>query len=455
MMNYLHVRRVIILSFAVLYLTNSFLKSSYISILCSFLLAYIVISALPELPKANLLVSMGIFILGSILLIYQGASSNLWLAALSNNSGLVTLFIAVPLFGLPFFFENYQDDLKALAVKYMTNVWVFCLLVAAVSHLLGVLLSIGAIALIYELFKNNARLYRAEKPFLAAIYQGYIATGFWSPAWASMIVVTENLHLEWLELIPLGLVFALGSIALSLFILKLTLKRSGESYPNLKPDYGAAVNLRRIYTLLGLLLGLIVTIIFFDHYTTWQILVIIPVVALLYPIFSALIMGKFPQLKIGFINYYDKTLLRIKNEVVLFTAAGFLGKSLELSGIARVIPQLLPPWLIKYPFLLLLFLMSIMVAASLCGIHPVVSGSALVGTINPGTIGLSVVTFAFTILSGWSVSILLSPFSATSLITSGLTGIPSWDISLRINGPFGLILLIMLALTLTLLLPVL
>lgn len=455
-MNYLkHIRRIVILFFAGLYLLNYFLNSPNISILSSFLLVFIIVSALPELPRTNLLVSMGIFIVGSVILLYLDKPPLLWLAALSNNSGLVALFISVPLFGLPFFFENYQDDLRNLALKYMTNVWVFCLLVAAVSHLLGVLLSIGAIALVYELFKKNALLYKAEKPFLAALHQGYMATGFWSPAWASMVVVTQTLNLEWLQIIPFGIAFALGSIVLSLLLLKLNLKRSGESYPNLKPDHEVSVNWRRINTLVALLLGLILTIVLFDYYTDWKILIIIPIVALLYPICCALLLGKTPQLKSGFSNYYDKTLFKIKNEIVLFTAAGFLGKSLELSGIARVIPELLPPWLIKYPFLLLLFMMFIMVAASLCGIHPVVSGSALVGAINPAALGLSVFVFAFTILSGWSVAILVSPFSAISLISSGLTGIPSWDISLRINGPFGFILLIILALVLTLLMPVL
>lgn len=455
MNNHNHARRIILLSFAFLYIVNYFLNSPNISFISSLLLVYIILSALPELPRLNLLVSMGIFIVGFIILIYKGTPLNLWLAAFSNNSGLVALFISAPLFGLPFFFENYQDDLKNLMVKYMSNVWVFCLLVAVVSHLLGVLLSIGAIALVYELFNKNARLYQAEKPFIAAMHQGYMATGFWSPAWASMIVVTQNLDLEWLKIIPLGIVFAFGSIALGLFLIKLNLKHSGESYPDLKPDPGVSVNWRRINTLVGLLLGLILTIVIIDYFTTWQILIIIPIVALLYPVCCALIMRKTPQLKTGLTNYYDKTLFRIKNEIVLFTAAGFLGKSLELSGIAQIIPQLLPQWLIKYPFLLLLFLMLIMVAASLCGIHPVVSGSALVGAINPAALGLSVFAFGFTILSGWSVAILVSPFSAISLITSGLTGIPSWNISLRINGFFGFSLLIVLALILTLLLPVL
>lgn len=436
-----HFRRLIVALFAVIYLVNYFLKIPQLSILSSFLIIIIVLQALPDLPKTNLRVCLGLLIIGGLLLIFKGASPALWLSALVKNAGLVTLFVAVPLIGLPLYYDKYEAELKNLALRHLTGVWGFCLLIAIVSHLLGVIISIGAVPLIYELFKNNARLYKAEKLFLVALLQGYMATGFWSPAWASMAVVTHNLAIPWLSIIPFGLLFTVMAISLSLFLIYLEIRRNPGSYQNLTPDYNVTVSWQKIITLVLLIGGFIGAIILVDIATSWELLIIIPLVSILFPPVAAVLLRKGPQLKKGLQNYYFVSLLKVKNEIILFTAAGFLGKALEVSGISQVIPQLLPPWLQHYPLFTIIFLMSIMILISLPGIHPVVTGSALVGAIDPITLGLTPMIFGLTILTGWALSILLSPFSAVSLILSGLEGIPSWNISLKLNGPFGVALL--------------
>jgi len=435
-----HFRRLIVALFAIIYLVNYFIKSPQLAILGSLLLILIVVQALPDLPKTNLRVCLGLLIIGGLLLVLKGASPALWLTSIAKNSGLVTLFIAVPLIGLPLYYDKYEEELKNLALRHLTGVWGFCLLISVVTHLLGVIISIGAVPLIYELFKNNARLYKAEKLFLIALLQGYMTTGFWSPAWASTAVVSQNLS-PWLTIIPWGLLFTVLAISLSLFLIFLEIRRHPQLYHNLIPDPSIKVCWSKIATLVVLIVGFIGAIILVDLATSWDLLVIISLVSLLFPLVTAGILGKGPELQQGLKKYYNVSLLKVKNELVLFTAAGFLGKSLELSGVSSIIPQLLPSWLHSYPFITILLLMSIMIIISLPGIHPVVTGSALVGAINPVTLGLTPLLFGLTILTGWALSILLSPFSAVSLITSGLEGIPSWNISLKLNGPFGLLLL--------------
>ncbi|MBZ4653466.1 MAG: hypothetical protein JG781_805 [Peptococcaceae bacterium] len=83
--------------------------------------------------------------------------------------------------------------------------------------------------------------------------------------------------------------------------------------------------------------------------------------------------------------------MKVNNEMVLFTAAGFLGKSLEFAGVSKIIPQLIPSWLSQYHFLSILFLMLIIVLVSLTGIHPVVTGSTLVGAIDPLSVNARII----------------------------------------------------------------
>lgn len=443
-----HFRRLIIALFAVIYLINYFLNIPQLNYFGSILIIIIVVQALPNLPKTNLRVCLGLFLIGGLLLVIKGASPALWLAALVKNAGLVTLFVAVPLIGIPLYYDNYEKELKNLALRHLTGVWGFCLLIAVITHLLGVIISIGAVPLIYELFKNNARLYKAEKLFVIALLQGYMTTGFWSPAWASIAVVTHNLAIPWLQIIPWGLLFALLGTGLSLLLIFLEIRRHPGSYQNLIPDPNVKVSWSRIITLVLLIGGFIGAIIVVDIATTWELLVIIPLVSILFPLLAAVILNKGSQLQKGWQNYYANSLLKVKNEVILFTAAGFLGKALEVSGISQIIPQLLPPWLHNYHLVTILFLMSIMILVSLPGIHPIVSGSALVGALDPLTLGLTPFIFGLTILTGWAISILLSPFSAVSLITAGLEGLPSWHISLKFNGPFGIALLLIMTVVL-------
>jgi len=440
-----HFRRIIIALFAVIYLFNYFYGSSQLTTFCSILLIFIVAQALPDLPKTNLRVCLGLLIIGGLLLILKGASPALWLAAISKNAGLVTLFVAVPLIGLPLNYDRFEEELKNLALRHLTGVWGFCLLIAIVTHLLGVIISIGAVPLVYELFKNNARLYNAEKLFIIALLQGYMTTGFWSPAWASMAVVTHSLAIPWLNIIPWGIVFAIIGLTLSQFLIFLELRRRSGIYHNLTPDLQVKVDWKKIIILILLIAGFIGAIILIDLATGWDLLTIIPIVSLLFPLGTAFILRKGSQMRQGFRNYYTNSLLKVKNEVVLFTSAGFLGKALEVSGVGEIIPQLLPAWLHDYPLVTIFMLMSIMILVSMPGIHPVVSGSALVGAINPATLGISTMVFGLTILTGWALSILLSPFSAISLIMSGYEGVPSWNISLKLNGPFGVLLLVVMS----------
>ena len=81
--------------------------------------------------------------------------------------------------------------------------------------------------------------------------------------------------------------------------------------------------------------------------------------------------------------------------------------------------------------------MLIMILPAMLGIHPVVTGTALVASIIPEAFGLTEMTFVLIIITGWLLSTMCSPFTATSTLVSGCSGKPPWDIGLGLNGVFG------------------
>lgn len=445
---YEHIRRVLILTFPCVYLLNYFLDSPTLAVINTLLLITIVLQSITTLPKATLAVTLGLFIIGGVILTFSGAAFLEAISAVYKNAGLVTLFIAVPLLRLPLFYEDYQKELLNVAQKHMTNVMSFCLLTSVIIHLLGVIISIGAVPLVYSLFQKNAELYKGHNLFLRSMLQGYMTSGYWSPAWASIAVVTTGLAIPWLKLIPIGILFAALNIAVGLLLIYRKTRQDPERYVSLSPQPGVTVNWQHVFTLGALIGGFILAIVFVDLLTSWELLVIIPLVAAFFPLTSGLLQHKMPQFKQGMKNYYS-SVVKVKNEVILFTAAGFLGKSLEISGVSEIIPHLLPSWLVNYPLAGIFFIMLMMILISLTGIHPVVTGTALVGAIDPFSLGLVPFIFGLTIITGWAIAILVSPFSGINLIMGGLEKTQSWNISLGISGSYGLIMLVLMSFVLT------
>lgn len=438
-------QRISIFCFLFLFIIEYFSQNQIIQTLNSILLLIIVIPALPSMPLTNKRISLGLILVGALFLISNQATLQMWLIAIAKNAGLVALLLTVPLIRLPFFYDNYIDELKHFSQKYMKNVWTFCLLIFIISHILGVTIMIGAIPLVYTIFIDNARMYNAEKLFLAAMLQGYMTAGFWSPSWSSVPIISSNLPVTWLNIIPYSIFFALISMSLSLFLIFIKIRKNPSHYKILLTDEIIKINWHHILTMLFLSISLITAIIVISYITSWNVLIIIPIIAFAFPIITAFIQNKKEKCIEGLKNYYHTSLFRSKNEIVLFASAGFLGKSLELAGIDRYITKFLPSQLSQYPFIIIAFLLLVMVIIALGGIHPVVTGSALISAISPATIGLSPMVFSLTMLFGWALSIMISPFSAVSLMVSGFTGKPSWDISLKINGPYGFILLFLLS----------
>ncbi len=436
-----HILRITLIIFAALYLCNYFLRLPALNYIIASLLLYIVIRAIFWLPKVNRRIVMLLFCIGAILLLWAKIPPALWLTALMKNANLVTLFICVPMMSLPFFYEDYQGQLKIVAQTRMQTILPFCLLVTLCTHILGVLISIGAISVMYDLMAPNAKLYNSEDTFLGTLLRSYCSSGFWSPAWASVLVITAQTDISWVSLIPVGIIFTIIYNGINLAGIAYKIWRNPENFKRLQPEEGAVVNWGKIRTMTVLAVVLISSIIIASIASPWNLLIIIPLVSIVFPIFCGIFQKHLPEYKTGMQKYYNESLIKVQSVVALFTAAGFLGKSLELSGVGDLLPKLLPSWLFSHSALLSAAIIIIMMIPALLGVHPVVTGTALVSTIIPASIGMDVYSFALTIMTGWLLSNLISPFSAVSLVTSGLSGRSSWSLALGINGRFGLLCL--------------
>lgn len=251
------------------------------------------------------------------------------------------------------------------------------------------------------------------------------------------------------------MIFTVVSIGINLASIKLKMLKEPNRYPTLKPDRDIVVDWGKVRTMLALAVGIVLITLIINVQTGWQLLAIVPLVSFFFPLIIAIFQKHLPEYKKGLHNYYDKSLYKSQNEVTLFTAAGFLAAALDISGISTLIPKLIPGFLIDYPPLLIASLMLLLIIPGQLGIHPVATGTAMVAAIVPASIGLSVPTFAWTIICAWLLSNMLSPFSALNLTLSGLANRPSWEVGLKLNWRYGLTCLIVYSLMVSVIGPLL
>jgi hypothetical protein len=434
-----HVRRVAVIAFAALRLISYFINLPLLNGLCAVALLFVISQAIPKLEKVTRTVVLGLFALGALFLLLGQASFGVWLEAWLKNASIATMLICVPMLSMPFFYVDYQSELKIVTQTRMRTVFSFCALTAVCAHFLGVLISVGAVVIIYELFSPHAKMYNSEDTFLATLLRSYSSSGFWSPAWTSMALINTQLRVSWLSLIPVGLLFSAIFIGMDLASVFWKIRRHPQNFQRLEATAGATVDQRKLRAMLLLAVSLIGALILGNLLTPWDLLTIIPLVALLFPVAAALLQGHHQAYRQGMSQFYHKSLLSVQNQCALYTAAGFLGKALEAAGAGAVIPRLLPDWLVAYPVLMIGALLLLLILPALAGIHPAVIITVLLSAVTPAALGLDIMSLSLAMLTGCLLGTFLSPLTATSLVLSGLCGRPSWTLGFGLNKVFCLV----------------
>lgn len=422
------------IAFSITYLLAPLTSSSILFSISAFLLVIVVCQSLLLATPVNRYISITLFLTGSFLLFYKNAALNEWIVSIGANSGLVTLFIALPFLGFPLSYEDYHTTLKVLSAKYMKNDIYFGNLSHLITYCLSALLNLGSFPIIYNLFGNDTTSSQKEKTLRIAMTRGNTAAIFWSPNYVAVAVILYYLNIPWISIVPMGLALSLAIVLSTWFSTMLRVKFAGpQPVQKTVSLAGTDMNFRLVAKLAVIFITLLSLVAFLTIFTTWNILVIVPIVAIIFPLILALIQNKLLIYRQQLHNYYSTTLSNLKNEVIIFAAAGFFGKSLEITGVGKIVPSLLQLDNIHQPFLAILAIMLVMGVLAIVGVHPVVTSSAIAASIGADTLGLSLSAYAFALLAAYGLAVLVSPFSGMSLVMSGLTKRSAWEVSLLDN----------------------
>lgn len=434
-----HILNIAILAFAALSLALYFVDVPALRYIAAGVLIFANIATFPQLTRGTQLVLAVLFGIGAFLLIRSGASFDVWLDAILSNANLITLLILVPMISSPFYYEDYQSELANLAKLRMHSVLSFLLLVSVVNHVLSVIISVGAVMIVYDLLSPYAKLYKAEKPFLTTVSRSYNSSGFWSPAWASVIVYSAVKGVEWIKVIPVGIVMTCIFLAMHLFSIYVETRRYPDRYPKVEAEEGTKLDGKKLGRMLLVTLAMILAIVLLNVVTKWDLMVTVSIVALLFPFLVARVQHKMHAYEQLMGVYYRAQVPKVCSQAALFMLSGFFGRALSVSGMGELFVKLLPEWLIGSTPLMVGALMILLILPAMAGVHPAATGTALVTSITPAALGLTSYTFGLAIIVGWLFTIMMAPYSATALMLSSLTGKNNYYVSIGINWAFTIV----------------
>lgn len=308
---------------------------------------------------------------------------------------------------------------------------------AVASQFFGGLLGLAGVAMMMEVAARESSSSDAEKVCsFCAISRGYAALSLWSPMYSNMsIVLALYGGVQWVTVLPYAMTISVLLIALGAVLERIAGKGPLEEGQPLAHPQPRLLS-RSALAVLAAMLGFVSFMVLMSHRSGAPIAAVIiastPVAAWLLNV--SLIAGgsdRIPRatrlLGQDFISFHA-----MAGEVMLFLASGCAG-TIMASAIPPAWTAAIGQSLGGSPFVGSLFVSSTIVVLSATSIHPMLGAVLVASSFPPQVLGLPPIAHLCSVLVGWGLAIIVTPFSVLSLMASRLSGIPILVISLRAN----------------------
>lgn len=436
--NRLYLRSGLIILFILTYLLKSFWQLPVLAAFMGYIAALVFfVNAMTLKPlNRNLII---LLLLGSGSLIWSGPGDFDWCSAIIESAGIVTLLLTAPLLGIILYYAPYETMIFSYASRYIRTNYLYYGLVLCIVSFLSALMNLAIIPFAHQLLSPIAARYPAAILY-QAIMRGYSVNLFWAPNMICVAVVLQYTHISWQELAPVGLLFAMLTFLAACSLGKYDVPHGEILQTEQSPDIPVdPSNKRYLFSLIMQVILILAILTIITRYAHKSIYVSVALVSIVVPFLFALAWGQLPVYRERLSNYLTKALPGMSNEFMLFSSMGFFAYALnQSSSIAFVQAQLLA--INEYgPFMLVLAIITAITGLSMIGIHPIITISSLAIALENLHTGLTNVQLAVTLLTGYILYVLLSPFSSVVLIVSGLSRQNVYEMGLRMNGRYALV----------------
>ncbi|MCO1602454.1 C4-dicarboxylate ABC transporter [Desulfosporosinus nitroreducens] len=432
------IRSVLTLGIAIIFLFNLFIKSNLINDFNLILMLIVVGLSFIVVSGTTLIIGGLLFGLSIILFLFYHAPLSVWQQALQENIYLVVMFTLVPLLGIPIRHGGYFEALQGLFRRYVYNNSRFYLLVSFVSAFVGVLVNLAVVPLVLQISEASS-ISSNKKLLSSAILRGFATCTIWAPTTAAIALIVQLSGASWILFFPYAILFGVMSGLVGYFMTMYEEKRADKPFasvaeePDLKFDGGKIVELS-IFSII-----LISAIAVVSLLTGIHTVIVVSLAALIYPVIWLGIIGRLRILMRDFKCYFNESLPKLQNEIILFVGAGLFATSINYSHLGNYISVILAKFVGQNALLLAIVIIIAILMLSALGIHPIIPVTIIGGTVKAAAYGVTPTYLALILAISWAMGISISPSSATVIALSGMTGQSPIYVGPRWNALYVLI----------------
>ena len=426
------IKRILLISHVVFVVINSFIPAIDFRYVIGLLLIFNIVLGFGHLKLQTRVLATFIVLIILVDSVFNHHYQEL-IYSFSNNSNLISLFIAIPLLGMPIFFGGYSEELERVFSKFFQSPYKMIVFSSITTHLLSLLVNVASIPIVYQLIGDKKD--SIDRKLLSnAILRGFISAIYWSPNFVSLILVLQVLNIEWVDFLKYGIAMSVCSLFISNYYV---LKEWFYDDKNNRVNQVIVINWKKIIELAVAFLLFILLAIMLSNFSDIPMIIAIIVSAILIPLLWATYLGKISVFFDNANNYLYKDVFKKYNEITIFGLAGALGFVLQDSTLIRYYIGIVSVYVLNISeYLFLVTIIYVIWTMAILTIHPLISLTIIINTINLSSLGIDVIVFAITLIIGLGMSLISVPFTGTALISSNIINENPMKLSFEWNKKF-------------------
>jgi hypothetical protein len=344
---------------------------------------------------------------------------------------LICLITLAPLLSIPLKMGGYFEAVSSLLHRFLNQPRKLYAGMTGTLFFISPILNLASVRILNE-FIEELKLPSAmsAKGYLV----GFTTALTWSPYFASVSLVLHYLNVPFSEYILYGLGLSIMSLIVGNLLFALWEKRNPIRYEASTSeafDRQHRTRLMKLGFLVVLLMSLCLSV---EKLTNWSMIVIVCLISIAIPLIHAFKPTNRQKMTPLLIDFRDRTVPMMNNEITLFMSAGMLAFALQGTTFANKMSTFLTSLANESFFLFASAVMLIVLSITYIGIHQIAAIGALAMQLKAEELGMTDISLVMLLMLTWVISTALSPFSGLNLMISRFSGISGFRLGIKTNG---------------------